>query len=162
MLTPSHSFSGRAVLPLSLSAGILVGLVTGCAHPSTTGEAQPEVAAQQDSVEASPAVSREIVKRPHESIESLLNTRTSGVMVSMNADGSLSIRIRGVSSMYGSNEPLYVIDGIPVRVGPGGTLAGVNPYEIESIEVLKGPPETSIYGLRGANGVILIKTKHAG
>jgi len=135
---------------------MLVTLMSGCAWLATKNEAEPKVKAQEDNSSTS---APEVEKRPHESIESLLNARTAGVIVSVNADRSLTVRIRGTTSIYGSNEPLYVIDGVPVRVGPGGTIAGVNPYEIASIRVLKGPPETSIYGVRGANGVILIKTK---
>ena len=76
-----------------------------------------------------------------------------------NPDGSISVRIRGATSFLAGSEPLYVIDGTPIRPGYGGTLAGINPYDIESIEVLKYPPATTLYGVRGANGVILITTK---
>jgi len=54
---------------------------------------------------------------------------------------------------------LFVIDDVPMEAGPGGALRGINPYDIESIKVLKDPAETGIYGMRGANGVILIKMK---
>jgi TonB-dependent SusC/RagA subfamily outer membrane receptor len=70
--------------------------------------------------------------------------------------------MRGTGSFYGSTEPLIVIDGIPLAAGHGGRLAGINPYYIESIEVLRHPPGTTQYGVRGANGVILIKTKRPG
>ena len=55
-----------------------------------------------------------------------------------------------------------MIDDVPISAGPNGTLTGVNPYDIESIKVLKDPADTGIYGIRGGNGVILITTKHAG
>jgi len=155
MISSSKSRSAAALSHVLL-AGMLVTLMSGCAWLATKNEAEPKVKAQEDNSSTS---APEVEKRPHESIESLLNARTAGVIVSVNADRSLTVRIRGTTSIYGSNEPLYVIDGVPVRVGPGGTIAGVNPYEIASIRVLKGPPETSIYGVRGANGVILIKTK---
>src|SRR5438046_4846532 len=51
----------------------------------------------------------------------------------------------------------YVLDGVVIDPGPKGYLTGVNPNDIESIEVLKEPAETALYGLRGANGVIIIK-----
>jgi TonB-dependent SusC/RagA subfamily outer membrane receptor len=54
---------------------------------------------------------------------------------------------------------LYVIDGVPITPGPGGSLSGINPSDIASIEVLKDAVSTTMYGSRGANGVILIKTK---
>lgn len=86
-------------------------------------------------------------------------SRFPGVSITRAPDGSLAVRIRGTTSLYGSNEPLYVIDGVPVRPGPGGSLSGINPYDIESIEVLKDATATAMYGVRGANGVIVIKTK---
>lgn len=77
-----------------------------------------------------------------------------------------SVVIRGLGSISASNQPLYVIDGIPVVSGDisrlnttTNTLAGLNPNDIESITVLKDASATSIYGSRGANGVIVITTK---
>lgn len=85
--------------------------------------------------------------------------RFPGVVVSRTNDGGIAVRIRGTTSLIGGNEPLYVVDGIPVQPGPNGSLNGVNPYDIESIEVLKDPASTAMYGVRGANGVIVIKMK---
>ncbi len=157
MLSSSPKFSGRALPALTLLAGILVGFVSGCARPVSTSEAEPEAAPQEDSTSASPSSSNAVQKRPREPIESLLESRFSGVRVTTNPDGSISVRIRGATSFLAGSEPLYVIDGTPVRAG--GTLVGINPYDIESIEVLKHPPATTLYGVRGANGVILITTK---
>ena len=67
------------------------------------------------------------------------------------------VRIRGSQSFYG--DPLYEIDGVTITPGPNGSLSGINPSDIESIKVLKSAAETSMYGSRGANGVIIIKTK---
>jgi len=69
------------------------------------------------------------------------------------------VRIRGGSSIKGGNTPLYVLDGVVIDPGPNGYLTGVNLNDIESIEVLKEPAETALYGMRGSNGVIVIKTK---
>ncbi len=85
--------------------------------------------------------------------------------------GGISVRVRGTSSLLGSSEPLYVIDGFPLvndnSSRPGGwegqgslnLLSNLNPSDIESVQVLKDASATSIYGSRGANGVILIETK---
>lgn len=94
-----------------------------------------------------------------QSIEKALAGRVAGVVVTRTPDGGIAVRIRGGSSIYGNNAPLYVVDGMPVDPGPNGSLTGVNPSDIESIRVLKEPAETSLYGSRGANGVILIKLK---
>lgn len=162
MLWPSQQPSHRIAPGFTLLAGILLGFVTACARPTTTSQAEPQAAPLGDSTRASANTSGEIQKRPHESIATLLQGRTAGVDVAVNPNGSISVRIRGASSFYGSSEPLYVVDGTPIAPGPGGALIGINPYDIESIEVLKGPPETTLYGVRGANGVIVIKTKRPG
>jgi len=110
-----------------------------------------------------PAVSRqEIEDKQGESIEKQIMSKSPGVVVTTNADGSIAVNIRGSSSKLSSNEPLYVIDDIPITPGPGGALVGLNPHDIESIQVLKNPEDTAIYGSRGGNGVILIKTKRPG
>jgi TonB-dependent SusC/RagA subfamily outer membrane receptor len=94
-------------------------------------------------------------------IERTLAGRVAGVVVINTADGGIAIRIRGQTTINGETEPLYVIDGQPVLAGPGGSLTGINPKDIASIEVLKDASATAFYGMRGSNGVIVIKTKHA-
>jgi TonB-dependent SusC/RagA subfamily outer membrane receptor len=59
-----------------------------------------------------------------------------------------------------STEPLYVVDGMPVAAEPGGALKWLAPSDIQRIEVLKDPASTAFYGSRGANGVIVVTTKH--
>jgi TonB-dependent SusC/RagA subfamily outer membrane receptor len=71
----------------------------------------------------------------------------------------LVIRIRGVNTFAGKADPLFVIDGLPLEPGIDGALTGINPQDIASIRVLKNASETAAYGVRGANGVILITTK---
>ncbi|MBT8403885.1 MAG: TonB-dependent receptor plug domain-containing protein [Gemmatimonadetes bacterium] len=82
----------------------------------------------------------------------------AGVTVRRLASGGISLRIRGSSSFSGDAEPLYVINGVPMRAGPGQALMGVNPRNITRIDVLKDAGATAIYGSRGANGVVLIFT----
>ena len=69
------------------------------------------------------------------------------------------MRIRGVGSFLSSNEPLYVIDDVPIDLGDGATLRAINLRDIASIEVIKDPAGLAMYGVRGANGVIVINTK---
>ncbi len=144
-------FSSRALL--------LAGLLSGCAHASGTG--QGDVAdAPEPRQPGEPAVTAEDIERaPGKPIEELLMSRFPGVRVTRAPGGGIAIRIRGATSIHGSNEPLYVIDGVPIQPGPGGSLFGINPYDIESIEVLKDPADTLMWGMRGANGVIVITTK---
>jgi len=159
MRRSSLKFSGSTPLVITVLAGILLSSMSACARPSTTSQAEPEATPQENPIRAADLTSGEIQKRPQEPIASLLEGRTSGVLVTTNPDGSISVRIQGAASFYADTEPLYVVDGTPITAGPGGRLTGINPHDIESIEVLKYPPETSMYGVRGANGVILVKTK---
>ncbi|MDG5490083.1 TonB-dependent receptor [Psychroserpens sp. SPM9] len=110
-------------------------------------------------------------------VEELLQGRAAGVLVqsSFEPGAANSIRIRGLNSLTGNTQPLYVIDGIivdsatedtldPLSSGnsylsPQGGITGLNPRDIENIEVLKDASATAIYGSRGANGVIIITTK---
>jgi TonB-dependent SusC/RagA subfamily outer membrane receptor len=101
----------------------------------------------------------DIKDRPGEPIEVILAGRFPGVEVTRAADGGVAIRIRGGTSFNASNEPLYVLDGIPIEPRPGGSLQGINLHDIESIEVVRDPARAAQYGVRGANGIIIITTK---
>ena len=98
--------------------------------------------------------------------EQLIQAKVPGVQVIDNNEpgGGISMRIRGGTSVNASNEPLFVIDGVPLSVG-GGVSSGrnpmnfLNPADIANITVLKDASASAIYGSRGANGVILITTK---
>jgi len=144
------SCSSRTLLPV----GLLVGLLSGCAHSRGNAPAPPP-----NEPHASTVTSEDIPRTPGEPIEQVLAGRVAGVSVTRTADGGIAVRIRGATSIVGSNAPLYVLDGIPIQMGPNGSLTGISPYDIESIEVLKDAVSTVMYGGRGANGVIVIKTK---
>lgn len=73
------------------------------------------------------------------------------------AAGGGTIRIRGIGSMSASNSPLYIVDGMPYD----GSIADINPADVESMSILKDASASAIYGARGANGVVLITTKRA-
>lgn len=90
-------------------------------------------------------------------LSDLLQGKTAGVQVS-SRPGGVRIQIRGINSFNSDQTPLYVIDGTPVRPSSDGTLS-ISPHEIESITVHKDAGATSIYGSRGANGVVVIETK---
>lgn len=103
------------------------------------------------------------------SADNLLNGRVAGVTINAGggAPGSgATIRIRGGASLNASNDPLIVIDGLPIenKEGTGSTsfLSSLNPSTIESISILKDASATAIYGSRASNGVILITTKKGG
>ena len=78
--------------------------------------------------------------------------------VSSAPGGGIIVRMGGPTSFYANQDPLFVVDGVPIVVNRG-TLNWINPRDIESITALKDPSQTTIYGVRGSNGVIVIKTK---
>ncbi|SDJ89898.1 TonB-linked outer membrane protein, SusC/RagA family [Catalinimonas alkaloidigena] len=101
-----------------------------------------------------------LIKKPAASVDQLLQGQAPGLQVitpSGEPGAGATIRIRGVSSLSGSNSPLVVVDGFPW--GDAGNLKQINPDDIASIEVLKDASAAAIYGSRGANGVILITTR---
>jgi TonB-linked SusC/RagA family outer membrane protein len=121
--------------------------------------------------------SDQIVSTPVTSVEQALQGRVAGVQVT-NGSGqpgaTAAVRIRGGNSIAAGNDPLYVIDGVPIAASADGTntftletqgvsglnpLAALNPSDIESIDILKDASATAIYGARASNGVILITTK---
>jgi TonB-linked SusC/RagA family outer membrane protein len=117
----------------------------------------------------------EIQKVPQENMVNALNGRVSGVQINNTggAGSSVKIVIRGASSLTTDNQPLFVVDGVPiassltnvgnvgsgVAVDYGNAIADINPDDIESISVLKGPSAAALYGTRAGNGVILVTTK---
>jgi len=124
----------------------------------------------------------EIADIPQVSVDQLLQGKAAGVTITQNSGGpgsATSVRIRGITSLSLSNEPLYIIDGVPVSGDANnGTTSGrsallspnngetgasplsfLNPSDIESIDVLKDASATAIYGSRASNGVIIITTK---
>jgi TonB-dependent starch-binding outer membrane protein SusC len=106
---------------------------------------------------------------PENSVDKLLSGKVAGMSISSSSGqpgASSQIRVRGITSLTTSNEPLWVIDGIPVFQGDlsyftntSNALTSLNPNDVESITVLKDASAASIYGSRGANGVILVTTK---
>jgi TonB-dependent SusC/RagA subfamily outer membrane receptor len=140
--------SVRTLLALS----IVVGVTAACSSRAPRQSPTPKNTVTAKDIEANPS----------EPIEKILQAKVPGVWVTRTPDGGIAVKIRGTSSFYGENQPLYVIDGMTMNPGPSGALTGVNPHDIESIQVLKDPADTAMYGIRGANGVIVIKTKAPG
>lgn len=142
----------RALAPLSVA----VSLSAGCAwhsrpaYPEPTR--QPSEALTSGDVESA---------SPGQPIEQQIMDRFPGVEVLSRPGGGIAMRIRGPASFYGSSDPLLVVDGVTINVG-ANNLSWLNPHDIASITVLKNPAETAIYGVRGANGVILVTTKRPG
>jgi TonB-dependent SusC/RagA subfamily outer membrane receptor len=141
--------------------GLVASLTVGC-----IGNTPPPVNDLPDPSPTRPLVgtvvtSEDIDRVPDQPIEKQLQARVAGVTIVNTPDGGIAVRIRGATTINGENQPLYVIDGMPIQPGPNGSLVGINPHDIASIEVLKDAASLAFYGVRAANGVILIKTKHS-
>lgn len=113
--------------------------------------------------------SDEINEIPTPSLQSSLTGKAAGVQVTQlngKVEGGIKVRVRGVATISSSQEPLYVVDGIPItnadesiNNSPINPLIALNPNDIESIDILKDASSAAIYGARGTNGVIIITTK---
>ena len=147
-------------------------------HPIATSLSQVVVVGygSRSRADVSGAVSSvsgaDLVNTPVAGLDAALQGKTPGVQVTQNAGNpgnGISVRVRGSSSVSASNQPLYVVDGVPIQqedfsqLGFSGqnltAITSLNPDEIESITVLKDAASAAIYGSRASNGVILITTK---
>src|SRR3954468_20570936 len=139
---------------------IIAGLMSACAALNSVPGTTDDPIVDQHRL-GTTVTSEDFDRSPGQSIEQTIQAHIPGITLMSNADGSVSVRIRGINTFMGGTQPLYVIDGVPIQAGPSGGLVGINPHDIARIEVLKDPVNTSLYGVRGANGVIVITTKHA-
>src|SRR5690606_25388982 len=118
---------------------------------------------------------KEMNRVAQENVLNALSGKVAGVTINQTgaAGSSVSMVIRGATSLNSDNQPLFVIDGVPIanslnnvsqvgsdnRVDYGNAIAGLNPDDIENVSVLKGPSAAALYGSRAGNGVVLITTK---
>jgi len=138
--------------------GEVVAVGYGTAKRADLTTAQTSVSAKQ------------MDKTVNTTLEQALQGRAAGVYITQNSGqpgGGISVAVRGVSSINGTTEPLYVIDGVQIpgqSVSYGSTsssnpLSGLNPSDIADVQILQGPSATALYGSRATNGVVLISTK---
>ena len=142
-----RAFSGSGPVPYQAwLCGAIAMSMTACATSPWTEEGQPSGVQRED---AQPVRYRTLAE---------MLSQIPGVRVIERPGGRITVRISGTSSFLGGQEPLFLLDGMVIQSSDGG-LSSINPNSIESIRVLKDASETAIYGARGANGVIVIKTK---
>jgi TonB-dependent starch-binding outer membrane protein SusC len=138
-------------------------LVTACAGGAgARGGSRPSPRTlNENSAHAISTVMREDVESMRVGrIEELLMARVPGLTVSRTANGGYSLRIRGRNSFYGDDEPLIVIDGMPIRQGgASNALMGLHPGDVARIDVLKDAGAAAAYGMQGGNGVVVITTR---
>jgi len=140
---------------MRLTACITLLALAGCVHHTRTNAAIPAASS------ANTITAADIDHAPGLSLEELLVTRIPGLSLTRAPDGHLVIHIRGTSTLLGDEEPLFVVNGLALETPIGGNLWSINPHDVESITVLRDAASTAMYGVRGANGVIVIKTKQS-
>jgi len=150
---PSTARTARDVLAITL----LVVLAPACAHSGAAEGERPANDVERGPSDPSTVTAEEIERAPDQDIDELLRGRVAGVQV-LHSPGGIIVHIRGATSIMGGNQPLYVVDGVPIEAAPDGSVP-IQPHDIESIRVLKDAVSTTMYGVRGANGVIVITTK---
>jgi TonB-dependent SusC/RagA subfamily outer membrane receptor len=138
-------------------AVLAAGLALACSRGPQTGRPEPA---------PPPPPAPETVTMTEQdqnatSLAQMLAGKIAGVIVTEAPGGGIRVRMSAPTSFYSGGDPLFVVDGVPIEGGPNGTLSWLSPRDVESIQALKDPSQTAIYGVRGANGVIVIKTKGA-
>ena len=141
MTKVTHTF-----LPLLL-------LLTACSHrpaaPRTAASRPPDTVLTADDIRRSPG----------QSLEQLLLARVPGLTIERAPDGHSKLVLRGKNTILGDDEVLFVVNGVPLGPAVSGNLAAVDIHDIETVQVLRDAVATAAYGVRGANGVIIIRTK---
>ena len=140
---------------LVLPSFAVLTTIIACGHAHSQAPA-PDAAAPPPA--GTTVTSDDPARRGAASIDQMLEGKLSGVTVTSAAGGGIIVRMVGPTSFYSGQEPLFVIDGVPTDVTQG-RLNFIDPHDIEYIRAYKDPTHTSLYGVRGANGVIEVKTK---
>ena len=131
----------------------LLLVLTACSHrraASPTADSRPP-----DTV----LTADDIRRSPGQSLEQLLLARVPGLTIERAADGHSKLVLRGKNTILGDDEVLFVVNGVPLGPALSGNLAAVDIHDIETVQVLRDAVATAAYGVRGANGVIIIRTK---
>lgn len=148
-------------VPIRVLSCLLIVTIAGCRPLSPRADPLPDTASLRTGTASNTALQRdEANQQTYSRIEELIESRASGVQVIRLSDGGFALRIRGLSSPTGGNNPLIVIDGTQILEGSGNSALGaLNPQDVVRIDVLKDAASTAFYGMRGANGVIVVTTR---
>lgn len=156
---------GNIRTSVAVAVTVTAAVWMGCAHGSTSSTIEPERECEEGATSENWGASSVYVVCaedfegvPAFQLEQWLEGRVPGLWVVHGPRGP-SLLIRGRSSFLGNTEPLYVLDGVPLQLEPGRGLYWLSPRDIQRVEILKDASATAIYGVRGANGVVLITTR---
>jgi TonB-dependent SusC/RagA subfamily outer membrane receptor len=158
---PTSVRRGVRAAPFLAPALAALSVLAACAGGAGGAAPSPSPTPRSPSAEqrARTATAEDWAGTPASRLEELFVGRFPGVRV-VAAPGGIQVRIRGQSSINGPNTPLYIVDGMPYDATNG--LLSINPHDVAKIEVLKDIGSTAYYGVRGANGVVVITTKRPG
>lgn len=137
----------RALLPI-------IVLLAACSHRNHASQA-----AEPNRPPGTVLTADDIRRSPGQSLEQLLLARVPGLSLTRAADGRTVLRLRGANTFMGQEEPLVVVNDLELGPSVTGNLAAIDVHDIETVQVLRDAAATSAYGVRGANGVIIIRTK---
>ena len=155
-------FASSRLRALAVLASALPGALAACGTSGTPSTSpRPREAPREQAAGAVTSITADDIGGTRAArIEELLMARVPGLEVMQNGAGDYRLRIRGARSFYGHDEPLLVVDGMPVRQGGlSRVLMGIHPLDVARIDVLKDAGATAQYGVQGGNGVILITTR---
>jgi TonB-dependent SusC/RagA subfamily outer membrane receptor len=136
-----------AILPVVI-------VLTACGH-RRSATMQPRSSTPPGTV----LTADDIRRSPGQSLEQLLLARVPGLTIERAADGHSKLVLRGKNTFLGDDEALFVVNGIPLGPAVSGNLAAIDVHDIETVQVLRDAAATAAYGMRGSNGVIIIRTK---
>ena len=126
--------------------------VAACSHGNVAPPAEP--------VPPGTVLTADDIRRsPGQSLAEMLIARVPGATMTRAPDGRMVLQLRGDNTIMGNAEALFVVNGIPLGPAVSGNLAAIDVHDIETVQVLRDATATAAYGVRGANGVIVIRTK---
>jgi TonB-dependent SusC/RagA subfamily outer membrane receptor len=152
--------------PRTLAAAAAALFLAGCGAPPAA-RPEPETATESHGAQRRDRVTESVASLSGDDldgqrvarVEELIAGRVAGVRVMRLPDGGFTVRIRGAGG-FGDGEPLWVVDGMPIRIlRPGSALDGIPPSHIARIDILKDAASSAVYGSQGANGVVLVTTR---
>jgi TonB-dependent SusC/RagA subfamily outer membrane receptor len=141
---------------ITRAAWVTCFLLVSCSHRQAESAAQPE-----NRPPGTVLTAEDIRRSPGQSLEQLLLARVPGLTIERHADGSPKLILRGKNTLIGNDEPLVVVNGIPLNTEVSGNLSAINIHDIETVQVLRDATATAAFGVRGSNGVIVIRTKQS-
>ncbi|HWC75580.1 MAG TPA: TonB-dependent receptor plug domain-containing protein [Gemmatimonadales bacterium] len=133
-----------------LPTGLALAMTIGCAHANTKSTVRP-------ALKSATLTAEDIDRAPGVAIEQLLAARVPGLTLTQTRDGQIVMHLRGQNTLIGEQQPLFVVNGVPL--GNAANFSALNRYDIASILVVRDAAGMAFYGIRGANGVIIVRTK---